>query len=244
MTEVDLDRLATSYAHRPPSEDSLRRAEQAGRRLPPEARVLDVGGGPGNHSAVWQRQGHAPIVLDPSAGMAETARTRGIAVVRGRSQAMPFRSGTFDLVWFHLSIHYGDWRRSIDEAVRVVAGNGRIDVWTLGPDHHEQSLLAEWFPSIAEIDGQRFPVPEMIASYLDAEGATVSVTHPVEVVTRKAGSWIAAVEAGFVSTLQLLPDDERRRGIEAAKRRYPNRDEEIGYELRFTRITADRSPSA
>ncbi|MEN8113650.1 MAG: class I SAM-dependent methyltransferase [Actinomycetota bacterium] len=243
MAEIDLDRLADSYAHRPPSGASLQRAKDAGGKLTAGSRILDVGGGPGNHSVVWLQQGHEPIVLDPSRGMLETARRRGLDIVRGRAQALPFREATFSLVWFHLSIHYGDWRRSIDEAVRVLAVRGRIDIWTLGPDHHGQSLLARWFPSIAEIDAERFPDPEALTTHLRCQIPTVSVAHSIEVVTREAGSWITAVEAGFVSTLQLLSDDERRSGIEAAKRHYPDPAEELDYELRFTRITADRRPS-
>jgi len=242
MADVDLDRLAVSYAHRPPTPASLRRAADAGERLRPRSRILDVGGGLGNHASVWRDGGHHPIVLDPSGGMLRTVYARGLAAVRGRAQDIPFRNGTFDLVWFHLSIHYGDWRRAVDEADRVVATPGRVEIWTLGPDHHEQSLLTRWFPTVGAIDRDRFPKPEAVAERLGARFPEVATDHFVEVVTRSASSWIAAVEAGFVSTLQLLSDEERRSGIEAARRRYADPDEEVHYEMRYTRITADRLP--
>jgi len=239
MSNVDLDRLASAYAYRPPSISSIERAEQAGLRLPSGTRVLDVGGGPGNHSVAWKRQGHRAVLLDPSMAMLTGSRDRGLIGVRATAQAMPFRSRSFALVWFHLSIHYGDWRVSIDEALRVMDDDGRIEIWTLGPDHYEHSFLTSWFPSVAIIDAGRFPDPDELAAYLRERMPSVSVTHPVETVVKTAGEWVPAIEAGFVSTLQLLPDEERDRGIEAIRRRYPDLSEQIAYELRFTRIVAD-----
>ena len=244
MDEVDLDRLAAAYLHRPASAASIERAEEAGLSLERGAWVLDVGGGPGNHSAVWDRQGLNSIVLDPSAGMLSYGTERNLRGVRGRSQAIPFRSGHFALVWLHLSIHYGDWRRAVDESVRVLSEHGRVEIWTLGPDHHERSMLAQWFPSVERIDNARFPSPDAIADHLAGLVPVVSVAHPVERVVRASGSWLRAVEAGFISTLQLLPADERAAGIEAFRHAHPDFDEQIEYELRFTRIVGRSSRRA
>ncbi|MEA2023715.1 MAG: class I SAM-dependent methyltransferase [Actinomycetota bacterium] len=239
MDSVDLDQLASAYAYRPPSVSSIERAERAGLLLAPGSRVLDVGGGPGNHSAVWARQGHDAVLLDPSMTMLTGVSERGLTGVRATAQAMPFLSRCFSLVWFHLSIHYGDWRVSVDEALRVMTDAGRVEIWTLGSDHYEHSFLTRWFPSVAIIDADRFPDPAVLAAYLEDRVRSISITHPIETVTKTAGAWIPAIEAGFVSTLQLVPADERARGIEAIRRRYPDPSEEIAYELRFTRIVAD-----
>ena len=236
MAEVDLDRLAAGYRHRPASAASLDRAAVAGSNLERGVWVLDVGGGPGNHAAVWHRQGLKPVVLDPSAAMLTHSRRRGLRGVRGMAQAMPFCSQRFALVWFHLSIHYGDWRTAIDESVRVLDDRGRIEIWTLGPDHHARSMLARWFPSVERIDSDRFPLPVLLEGFLAERVSSLSVTHPVEDVVRPAGSWLQAVEAGFISTLQLLPDGERTAGIEAFRRAHPDAEEEVAYSLRFTRI--------
>jgi hypothetical protein len=239
MDSVDLDRLATAYAYRPPSDASIERAEQAGSILVPGGWILDAGGGPGNHSAVWNRQGHYPVLLDPSMTMLTGSRDRGLTGVLGTAQAMPFHSRCFSLVWFHLSIHYGDWRVSVGEALRVAEDGGQIEIWTLGADHYEHSFLTSWFPSIAVIDAGRFPDPDLLAGHLSDGVSSVSITHPIETVVKTAGDWIPAIEAGFVSTLQLLPDEERDRGIAALRDRYPDPTERIAYELRFTRIVAD-----
>lgn len=236
MVDVNLDRLAHAYRHRPASAASLERAEATGYGLECGAWVLDAGGGPGNHASVWARLGLRPVVLDPSVVMLSTVRDRGLVGVQARSQTLPFNSGRFALVWFHLSIHYGDWRAAIDEAVRVLAEAGMVEIWTLGSDHHEQSLLAQWFPSVPDIEAGRFPQPESVAAYLGDRVDAVKVSHPVEVVVRPAGAWLSAVEAGFISTLQLLTDKERASGIAAIREAYPNPQKEISYQLRFTRI--------
>lgn len=236
MSEVDLDRLARAYRFRPASSASLARAAEAGARLEPADWVLDVGGGPGDQSAVWDGQGLHPVVLDPSEAMLEIVRDRGLTGVQGRAQALPFRTGRFALVWFHLSIHYGDWRAAIDEAVRVLGGGGTVEIWTLGPDHHAQSLLARWFPSVPDIEADRFPVPDSVAEYLGDRVRMVDVSHPVEDVERAAGSWLRAVEAGFISTLHVVSIEERDRGIAAIRKAYPDPEERISYRLCFTRI--------
>ena len=236
MVDVDLDDLARAYAFRPASAQSLARAERAGSRLGSGERVLDVGGGPGNHAAVWSGQGLRPVVLDPSTVMISTVHDRGLVGVRGRAQSLPFHSRRFALVWFHLSIHYGDWKAAINEAVRVVDESGTIEIWTLGSDHHEQSLLARWFPSVPSIEGGRFPDPAVLAEYLGTRVPSVDVSHPIEVVVRPARDWLRAVEAGFISTLQLLPADERSAGIAAIREAHPDPGADVSYQLRFTRL--------
>ena len=236
MAEVNLDRLARAYQHRPASVASLARAEAAGFGLERGAWVLDVGGGPGNHAVVWGGQGIRAVVLDPSRVMLATARDRNLIAVRALAQALPFKSECFALVWFHLSIHYGDWQVSIDEAVRVLGEDGRVEIWTLGPDHHEQSLLAQWFPSVPSIESERFPEPESTAAYLEDRIDVVRVSHHVERVVRPSGEWLRAVEAGFISTLQLIPKDERAAGIAAFREAHPDARQPISYQLRFTRI--------
>ena len=238
MPEIDLARLADGYEYRPPSDATLERARRAGAELETASAILDVGGGPGHHAEVWTGQGHHPIVLDPAADMTRPAVERGLVVVRGVAQALPFRDAVFDLVWFHLSIHYGDWRGAVDEAARVTRSGGRIEVWTLAADHHEASMLAMWFPSIPDLDRQRFPESAAVESYLGDRAPTVSLSSVVEHKTRAAGEWAAAAEAGFVSTLQLVPADELAAGMAAFRAAYPDPTIQIDYELRLDRIAA------
>lgn len=233
--------LAGGYRHRPPSRAALARAEAAVDGLPAGARALDAGAGRGDYAAVWAALGYRALALDPAATMVDAAaRHTGVTAVRARSQAMPFRDRSVSLVYFHLSLHYGDWRASIDEAVRVVRAPGRCIVWTLGAAHHRSSMLARWFPSVAEIDTERFPSPTRVATRLERLGFDVGRAVEVEVVTRGAGEWMAAVRAGFVSTLQLVEERELEAGLAAFAAAHPDPEEKVTYELRWDQIHAAR----
>ena len=200
--------------------------------------ALDVGGGPGTHASVWNELGYRAVVVDPAAGMTATARSAGVTTVRGVGQRLPFLAHTFRLVYFHLSIHYGDWRAALDEARRVLSPQGVIRVWTLGPDHHEASFLARWFPRVPSIDRQRFPDPADIVDHLVASGCHVEFGNAEEDLARGAGDWVAAVRAGFVSTLQLLSAAELEDGLAAFRNEHPDPEEVLRYRMRWTWITA------
>jgi SAM-dependent methyltransferase len=201
-----------------------------------------VGGGPGEHAAAWAVAGINAVVVDPSAAMLAAAkRHQGVATVRGVSQQLPFRAGTFRLVFFHLSLHYGDWRRALDEATRVLAPGGSCWVWTLGPDHHATSMLSRWFPSIAELDRARFPDPDDVAAHLAGRGS-IERGKVREQKQRPSGEWREAVAAGFVSTLQLLEPDELDAGLRRFAEQYPDPQAPVTYEMRWDWIHLRRLP--
>lgn len=181
------------------------------------------------------------VVLDPSWAMLETASRRsGVSVVCARSQALPFRDGVLDLTYFHLSIHYGDWRSSLTEARRALRPGGRCEIWTLGSEHHRSSNLARWFPSVAAIDSARFPEPDDVSAFLRGLGMTVDQHRAVERVQRRVDAWAQAVRAGFVSTLQLVSHEELERGLVAFAAAYPDPAEVFEYDLKYDRLVALR----
>ena len=91
---------------------------------------------------------------------------------------------------------------------------------------------------MGEIDAARFPNPLEIAAHLEAIGAVVEAGKEVESKTRTAGSWRDAVEARFVSTLQLISEDEFLRGLDEFDRVHPDRDEPVEYVLTFDWLRA------
>jgi SAM-dependent methyltransferase len=182
--------------------------------------------------------GHQAIVLDPGRAMITAAGSlREVMAVRGTAQQMPFVDQCVDVAYFHLSIHYGDWRRSLDEARRVLRPTGRIIIWTLGPDHHAASMLARWFPSVEAIDRDRFPDPVDVEAHL-ARTCQVENAGEIERHRRPAGEWAAAVEAGFVSTLQLVPPGELASGLAAFRTHHPDPGVLIEYHMHWTRLVA------
>lgn len=243
MSSIDLADLTRGYRHRPPTPATLDRA-----RLAADGRsgvLVDVGGGTGAHAREWVHGGSTPIVIDPSESMCREASTRdGVTVVRAESQHLPLRDDVADLVYFHLSIHYGPFRQAVDEALRVVAPTGMIEIWTFAPESMATSALARWFPSIAQLDAERFPPIDMLAECLGRTGATVGVDHVPEIVERTAASWQAAVRNRFVSTIQLLTEEEIEDGLERFSQRYGNGDEPYRYSVEFVRLRSAQQPLA
>jgi SAM-dependent methyltransferase len=192
----------------------------------------------GGHAASWHGQDRFPVVVDPSAVMlAGASQQSGIAIVRARSERLPFADNVAQLAYFHLSIHYGNWRAAIEEANRVVSPGGRIEIWTMTHDAIERSSLGQWFPRIIEIDIARFPDPETIAEFCTSHDAHVAMSRSSEPIVRTARDWEAAVRGRFVSTLQFLDDAEIDQGLARFGAEYPNPDSLYRYALRLTRIS-------
>lgn len=236
---VDLDALAASYRHRPASPSTLAHARRALRdaRLDAADWAVDVGGGLGEHAAEWAAEGIQSIVVDPTPAMVRQADARrGVWGIRALAERLPLAPASSGLVYFHLSIHYGDWRAALREAGRVLRSAGEICIWTLGPLHHATSIQARYFPSVRTIDEGRFPDPAAIEDRL--LGLGLDVVHEVEVEpkARRSGDWVAAVEDRFISTLQLIAADELADGIRRFRDDYPDPDEIVEYQLTWDHL--------
>ncbi len=237
MVEIDLDQLADAYRLRPMSNAARTRADISSTGC--QGLLLDIGGGTGDHAAVWVGNQKHPVVVDPASGMLERAVGRaGVAAVMATSQALPFQDRVAALAYFHLSIHYGDWRRSIDEALRVTRPGGRIEIWTMDSEAIARSSLGQWFPRVVEIDQDRFPDPADLARRLAQGCRSVEISSVSELIDRSASDWAEAVTARFVSTLQLLDDDQIADGLARFSAAHPEPDGRYRYELVFTRVSA------
>lgn len=88
------------------------------------ARVLDVGSGTGLHLELFAAMGGRGVGLEPAWDMMtraeERLRGRGVRLVRGRAEALPFRDGAFDAVTMITSVEFvADARAAFAEAARV-----------------------------------------------------------------------------------------------------------------------------
>lgn len=91
--------------------------------LPGKGKGLEVGVGSGRFAAP------ACILygLEPSGALAYRAKARGIAVIRGLGECLPFRSSSLDYILMMTVICYlDDPLRALQEAFRVLAPDGKI----------------------------------------------------------------------------------------------------------------------
>ncbi len=105
--------------------DQIYRCElEALRRvLPPFRKGLEVGVGTGRFAAPLGIQ----VGVEPSAQMAAVAKKRGIEVVPGVAEALPFADKSFDLVLMVTTICFvDDIDKSFEEAKRVLADDGHL----------------------------------------------------------------------------------------------------------------------
>jgi SAM-dependent methyltransferase len=124
MREAPYDGIAPWYQDFRPSltPDELDAIE----RLlgPGRGRCLDVGCGTGVGTAVVAELGWSTVGIDVSRALLEVAEARGLEVVEGSADALPFDDASFDAavsVWTHTDIE--DFSAAVMEVARVLRPN-------------------------------------------------------------------------------------------------------------------------
>lgn len=90
-------------------------------------RVLDVGSGTGVIAAQATELGGRVVALDPSTGMLQRARARGVSLAtRGVGESLPFADNSFDLLTMGYALrHVADLNLAFREFRRVLRPGGR-----------------------------------------------------------------------------------------------------------------------
>jgi SAM-dependent methyltransferase len=84
-------------------------------------RLLDVGCGTGFHTVRFAEAGWSVVGVDPSEGQLRLARGRGLEVVHGHGEELPFDDGVFDAavsLWTHTDVE--DYPAVCRETARVL----------------------------------------------------------------------------------------------------------------------------
>jgi SAM-dependent methyltransferase len=226
----DFDRLAATYDELRPADELwwetvellVRLGDLRGRR------VLDVGCGTGRLAAALVGEfGCRVWGVDTSAGMLAVARRRlprGVALREAPAERLPFRDGWFERVTMTLVAHHVDRVRAFAEARRVLGGDGRLALLTFDPASFDDYYLNAYFPSILGIDRGRFPTREELEHDLLAAGfASVSVVPHERRTTISREDALAKIRGRYISTLQLISEQEYGAGLARAERELPER---------------------
>jgi SAM-dependent methyltransferase len=198
----------------------VREGDLAGRRL------LDIGCGTGRVAAALAERGSRVWGVEPSPEMAALARQRLSTVKIAPAEKLPFKDGWFERAVMWLVIHLLDRPRAFAEALRVLGSGGRLAVATFDPAHFERYWLNRYFPSLESIDRDRFPEPEELRAELGAAGFVAVELHRLSqrsAIERERA--LERVRGRFISTLQLLPEDEYRIGLERMEAELPEQNE-------------------
>ena len=201
-------------------------------------RVLDVGCGTGRLAAALHDRGSRVWGVDPSPEMVQAAKNRGVNAKVARAEQLPFKEGWFERAALWLTVHLLDRPRAFAELRRVLAVDARVVIATFDPSHFDRFWLNEIFPSLERIDRERFPTEADLTQELVASGFEPRVVR----ITQRAGitrqAALERIRGRYISTLELLSDEEYRSGLERAESELPN---EIAYALEWLVVIAVRS---
>ena len=136
-------------------------------------RVLEVGCGTAHWLALLQ-DCDIRCGLDYSAGMLGKARQRdrSLPLVRGTATRLPFRPGTFDLVFCVNALHhFDDPPAFVFQARRVARAGGVLAIIGMDPQaEQDRWYLYDYFPGTYETDRARYPSGDAILGWMDEAG--------------------------------------------------------------------------
>ncbi|MCB0876120.1 MAG: class I SAM-dependent methyltransferase [Solirubrobacterales bacterium] len=212
MTEATFDRIADQYDEALPAHVVAhyldKRIDYIARCCPP-CRGLDVGCGTGVLAARLATRGYEMTGLDPSAGMLDVMRTEHpeVDAVRGSGDALPFETGSFDLVLTVAALHHiaepAAVRATLGEMVRVCRSGGRIIIWDHNPGNPYWKLLMARVP---QDDGTERLIPKSeVLAGIRAGGGLPLHSQPLGFVPDFTPPALLSAARGFEKIVERTP---------------------------------------
>lgn len=170
--------------------------------------------------------------------MLEEARAKGARVKLAPAERLPFKEHWFDRSVGWLVIHLLDRPRAFGEVHRVLDTGGRFAIASFDPSYFDRFWLNSLFPSLEEIDRARFPDDRLLSGELVAAGFEPRLLRLSQVASVDRESALTRIRGRFISTLQLLGEEEYRAGLERAERELPER---VDYAVEWLIAVATRA---
>jgi SAM-dependent methyltransferase len=221
---ADYDQIAQTYDRRY-ERNEYAGVEQALRQFIGEQtglHILELGCGTGHWLKVLQTSENYITGLDFSSGMLQRAQSlvRGIDLIRGRAERLPWSAGSFDRVFCINAIHhFVDKPAFLTEVRRILRPAGMF--LTVGLDPHrgmDQWHVYDYFVESLEIDRQRYPSSDRLREWMNETGfencLTQEVEHWVYRIPARGALGQGRLDKAATSQLSVLTDEEYRQGLQ------------------------------
>lgn len=147
--------------------------------LPPNALLLDAGGGTGRISQAFHGDSIRVLIADESYKMLlEAQKKNGLQPICNLTEAFPFNSGQFDRIIMVDALHHiSDPGQTTAELWRVLKPGGRLVIEEPNIDHWQVKLLA--LGEKLALMRSHFLAPDKIAALFQRFNARVQIENKV-----------------------------------------------------------------
>ncbi len=222
--KLNYDKIASDYNQRYPVAQKWERGQallELAQQVQAKA-ILEVGSGTGYWLNLLQQVTNGLYGLDYSMGMIGQAKQQPatLNLAQGTGTQLPFRSGTFDMVYCVDAIHhFGNHRAFIREAYRLLKPNGALAI--IGHDPHSAGVsswyIYKYFDTVYDTDLLRYPAGTSITSWMAQDGFTGVSSQIVEMINNThVGNRVLQdpfIKHNATSQLALLSEETYQAGM-------------------------------
>lgn len=244
--KVDYDKIAPDYdkhrqANGPYMPQLVDLAREVGARD-----VLELGCGTGRSAAGFLEVYPCRVIaIDPSPGMLDKAREKGLPGVdwiRASAAGIPLTAGAVQFVFGVFFIHHVPDVGGVARECARVLGRGAAAIVTASREFIQTHPMNRYFPSLAGVDLARFRSGDEIEAALRAAGFGRTRVGSYKAQPQPIDeAYVQKVADKFTSTYELIPPEEFDAGLARLKADVARKGQlEEGVQWEWTLVTAKK----